>query len=65
MEQHEWSKEDIGKRCIFTNRNSKELPGVVRDIVQISPTSGYMVDVDLDGSKRPRYYCPGDMVKLV
>lgn len=61
----DWSKDDIGKRCIYTDRSSKEHLGTVRDVIEISAQSGYMIDVNVDGSMRERNYCPADMVRLV
>lgn len=60
-----WSKDDIGKRCIYTDRNGKEHDGTVRDVIEISSQTGHMIDVNIDGSSRTRNYCPADMVRLV
>lgn len=64
-DETKWSKSDIGKRCIYTDRSNKEHLGTVRDVIEISSQSGHMIDVHVDGSTRVRNYCPADMVKLV
>jgi hypothetical protein len=61
----DWSKDHIGTRVIYTDRSGKEHNGTLRDLMQISPSSGKMLDVKLENSSRARFYVPEDMVTLV
>jgi hypothetical protein len=58
------TKDDIGKRCKFTNRNGRIEYGAVRDVLDVSATA-QSIDLALDNHTRARFYVPNDMVELL
>lgn len=61
MAEPRYSKADIGRRVIYTDRSGKEHHGELRDVIE----GTISVDIAIDGYSRPRYYVPDDTVELV
>jgi hypothetical protein len=58
-----FKSEDIGRRVIYTKRNGEERTGTIRDLATVSATN-QMVDVDIEGMSRARFYVPYDSVRF-